>query len=66
MGDQQDMDKGRHNLLIAASVTGGVRGVAVVVPFACILAPSEKTCAAGTPVEVDVSDLAPGQTKAVE
>ncbi|MHA6904126.1 ubiquinol-cytochrome c reductase iron-sulfur subunit [Ralstonia syzygii subsp. celebesensis] len=66
MSDQQNVDKGRRNLLIATSVAGGVGGVAVAAPFVCTFAPSEKARAAGAPVEADVSDLAPGQMKVVE
>ncbi len=66
MSDQQNVDKGRRNLLIATSVAGGVGGVAVAAPFVCTFAPSEKARAAGAPIEADVSDLAPGQMKVVE
>ena len=66
MSDQQNVDKGRRNLLIATSVAGGVGGVAVAAPFVCTFAPSEKARPAGAPVEADVSDLAPGQMKVVE
>jgi ubiquinol-cytochrome c reductase iron-sulfur subunit len=40
--------------------------VATVVPFVSTFAPSEKAKAAGAPVEVDVSGMAPGELKRVE
>jgi ubiquinol-cytochrome c reductase iron-sulfur subunit len=40
--------------------------VATVIPFVSTFAPSEKAKAAGAPVEVDVSAMAPGELKRVE
>ena len=66
MSDQQNVDKGRRNLLIATSVAGGVGGVAVAAPLVCTFAPSERAKAAGAPVEVDISGLKAGEQLIVE
>jgi ubiquinol-cytochrome c reductase iron-sulfur subunit len=64
---EHDLDRRKRRLLVAATgVAGGVAGVAVAVPFAASMLPSERAKAAGAPVEVDISDLAPGQKKVVE
>jgi ubiquinol-cytochrome c reductase iron-sulfur subunit len=61
MGDN-NVDKGKRNLLIAAtSAVGGVAGAAVAVPFAGSMWPSERAKAAGAPVEVDISKMEPGE-----
>ncbi|RKP43997.1 ubiquinol-cytochrome c reductase iron-sulfur subunit [Trinickia fusca] len=67
MRDKEDqrVDDSRRTWLIATSVAGGFGGVAAVIPFASSLAPSEKAKAAGAPVEVDISDLKPGDMKTV-
>lgn len=63
----QELDKSKRRFLVAAtSVAGGVASGAVAVPFVASMLPSERAKAAGAPVEVDVSDLAPGQKKIVE
>lgn len=59
------VDSRRRTWLITTSVAGGIGGVAAVIPFASSLAPSEKAKAAGAPVEVDISDLKPGEMKTV-
>jgi ubiquinol-cytochrome c reductase iron-sulfur subunit len=63
--EEERVDSSRRTWLIATSVTGGLGGVAAVIPFASSLAPSEKAKAAGAPVEVDISDLKPGEMKTV-
>lgn len=53
----------------ALAVTAGVAtagAVAVAVPFVASLAPSDRARAAGAPVEVDISGLAPGEMRVVE
>ncbi len=65
-GNEKKMDCGRRNLLVATACAGGVAGLAVAVPFLTSLAPSERAKAAGAPVEVDVSKLAPGEMTTVE
>lgn len=64
--DQGPLDKDKRNTLGMTAVLGAVGGVAVAVPFVSTFTPSEKAKAAGAPVEVDVSDLAPGEKKVVE
>ncbi|WP_066265674.1 ubiquinol-cytochrome c reductase iron-sulfur subunit [Hydrogenophaga palleronii] len=44
----------------------GVAAVATAVPFVSSFAPSERAKAAGGPVQVDLSDVAPGGIKTVE
>jgi ubiquinol-cytochrome c reductase iron-sulfur subunit len=60
--EEERVDSSRRTWLIATSVTGGLGGVAAVIPFASSLAPSEKAKAAGAPVEVDISGLKPGES----
>ena len=61
MNEQGKIDKTRRNLLIATSVAGGAAGVGAAVPFVWSMFPSERAKAAGAPVEVDISKLAPGE-----
>ena len=64
---KEEVDKGRRRFLIAATgVAGGIGLAGAAVPFASSWLPSEKTQAAGAPVEVDVSKLEPGQKMTVE
>jgi len=64
---EQDTDQGKRQFLVAATtVAGGVAAGAVAVPFAASMLPSERAKAAGAPVEVDVSMLAPGERVTVE
>src|SRR6201996_1382506 len=67
MRDKEDerVDGSRRNWLVATTVAGGVGGVAVVVPFVSSFAPSEKAKAAGAPVDVDISNLKPGDMMTV-
>lgn len=65
-GNERKVDCGRRNLLVATACAGGVAGLAVAVPFLTSLSPSERAKAAGAPVEVDVSKLAPGEMTTVE
>jgi len=59
-------DPSRRFWVASACAVGGVAGVATAVPFVSSFAPSEKARAAGAPVEVDVSNIAPGQMITVE
>jgi diguanylate cyclase (GGDEF)-like protein len=52
--------------LATAGVVGGAGAVAVAVPFVASFTPSERAKAAGAPVEVDLSGIAPGTMKTVE
>jgi ubiquinol-cytochrome c reductase iron-sulfur subunit len=66
MSAEGKMDCGRRRLIIATVAVGGVGAVAALVPFVSSMLPSERAKAAGAPVEVDVSNLAPGQLITVE
>ncbi|MEX0731527.1 MAG: ubiquinol-cytochrome c reductase iron-sulfur subunit [Aquisalimonadaceae bacterium] len=60
--NQDGADKGRRRFLTAAtSVVGGVGAAFVAVPFLAYWKPSARAQAAGAPVEVDISQLEPGQ-----
>lgn len=59
-------DPSRRFWVTTACAVGGVAGVATAVPFVGSFAPSAKARAAGAPVEVDISTLAPGQMLTVE
>lgn len=63
----QEVDKGKRCFLVAAtSVVGGVAAGATAVPFIGSMLPSERAKAAGAPVEVDISTLAPGDKVTVD
>lgn len=66
MSDNQKIDKTRRNLVVATSVAGGAASVGAAVPFVASMFPSERAKAAGAPVEVDISAIAPGEMKIVE
>jgi len=53
----------RRFLTAAATVVGGAGVVATAVPFISTLTPSARARAIGAPVEIDLSDLAPGGLK---
>jgi len=61
MSDRQKVNKTRRTLVIATSVVGGAASVGAAVPFVASMLPSERAKAAGAPVEVDISKLAPGE-----
>jgi ubiquinol-cytochrome c reductase iron-sulfur subunit len=64
---ENDIDQGKRRfLLTATTVACGGAAVAAAVPFGASMLPSERAKAAGAPVEVDISDLQPGQKKIVE
>ena len=66
MSEQEKVDQTRRNLVVATSAVGAVAGIAVAVPFAASMLPSEKAKAAGAPVELDVASMAPGEMAVVE
>ena len=66
MNDQAKPDKTRRNLVVATSVVGGAAGVGAAVPFVGSMLPSERAKAAGAPVEVDLSKIAPGELAVIE
>ncbi len=66
MTKESKVDCGRRRLIIATAAVGGAGAAVAVVPFVSSMLPSERAKAAGAPVEVDVSNLAPGQMITVE
>jgi len=66
MNEQEKVDKTRRNLVVATSVFGGAAGIGAAVPFAASMWPSERARAAGAPVEVDLSRIAPGELAVIE
>ena len=66
MSDQEKVDKTRRNLVVATSAVGAAAGVGVAIPFAASMLPSEKAKAAGAPVEVDITGIAPGGLAVIE
>lgn len=64
---EKDTDQGKRQFLVAATtVAGGVAAGAAAVPFVASMLPSERAKAAGAPVEVDLSLLAPGERITIE
>jgi ubiquinol-cytochrome c reductase iron-sulfur subunit len=66
MSEHIQVNKTRRNLVVATSVVGGAASVAAAVPFVASMLPSERAKAAGAPVEVDISRMAPGEMAVVE
>lgn len=60
-----DLEK-RQFLIAATACTGAIGAAAVAVPFVGSMLPSERAKAAGAPVEVDISKVAPGTFMPVE
>jgi ubiquinol-cytochrome c reductase iron-sulfur subunit len=60
------IDSSKRTWLIASGCAGAVGGVATAVPFVSTFQPSEKAKAAGAAVEVDISELKPGEKLTVE
>ena len=66
MSNEKQVDSGRRGLLVATCAAGGVAGLATAGAFVSTFQPSERAKAAGAPVEVDISGLAPGEMTTVE
>ena len=66
MSEQEKVDNTRRNLVIATSAVGGAATLGVAIPFAASMLPSERAKAAGAPVEVDLTRIAPGELSVVE
>ncbi len=61
------IDKGRRQLLTAATALTGAAGVAfAAIPFLSSWKPSARAKAAGAPVEIDISKLEPGAMLKIE
>lgn len=63
---EKQVDSGRRGLLVATCAMGGVAGLATTGAFVSTFQPSDRAKAAGAPVEVDISTLAPGQMTVAE
>lgn len=62
-----EVDHSRRRLLTGtAGVVGGVGVACVATPFVASMQPSARTTAAGAPVEIDLSDIEPGELRVVE
>ncbi|MBV1961632.1 MAG: ubiquinol-cytochrome c reductase iron-sulfur subunit [Immundisolibacteraceae bacterium] len=62
-----EIDLGKRNMITGAVVaTGGVGAACAALPFVSYWQPSVAAQAAGAPVEVDISDLQPGEQRVVE
>lgn len=66
MSNEKQVDPGRRGLMVATCAAGGVVGLATAGALVSTFQPSERAKAAGAPVEVDISDVAPGTMKVVE
>ncbi len=66
MADNDVDERKRGFLVTATTVVGGAVVGAAAVPFIGSMLPSERAKAAGAPVEVDISQLAPGSMMRVE
>jgi ubiquinol-cytochrome c reductase iron-sulfur subunit len=70
MNDKEKVDpkvnRARRKLVVATSVVGGAAGVGAAAPFVASMWPSERARAAGAPIEVDVSRIAPGELAVFE
>ena len=68
MTDNVDkVDRSKRRLLLAATTAaGGVAAAGAATPFVISFMPSERAKAAGAPVEVDISAIAPGAMLTVE
>jgi ubiquinol-cytochrome c reductase iron-sulfur subunit len=62
----ETIDNSKRTWMIACGAVGAAGGAAAVVPFVATFQPSERAKAAGAPVEVDISQLKPGEKLTVE
>ena len=63
---ENKVDNTRRNLIVATGSVVGAAGAVAAVPFAASWMPSERAKAAGAPVEVDISRMAPGELQVIE
>jgi ubiquinol-cytochrome c reductase iron-sulfur subunit len=66
MSIEKQVDPSRRGLLAATCAAGGVVGLSTAGVLVSTFQPSERAKAAGAPVEVDISSLAPGEMITVE
>jgi ubiquinol-cytochrome c reductase iron-sulfur subunit len=64
--DTHAVDSSKRTWIIASTCAGAAGAAAVAVPFVSTFQPSERAKAAGAAVEVDLSDIKPGEKKTVE
>jgi ubiquinol-cytochrome c reductase iron-sulfur subunit len=64
--DSASVDQDRRTAIILTAAVGGAGALGVAAPFVASFAPSERAKAAGAPVEVDLSGIAPGDKMIVE
>lgn len=60
------VDGSKRTWLIASGIAGAAGGIGAAVPFVSSFQPSERARAAGASVEVDISELKPGERQTVE
>jgi ubiquinol-cytochrome c reductase iron-sulfur subunit len=60
------IDPDRRNALVAFAAVGGCGALAAAAPMLLSLTPSERAKAAGAPVEINISGIAPGEMRTVE
>lgn len=60
------VNKTRRNLVVATSVLGGAAGAGAAAPFVASMWPSERARAAGAPVSLNTTNLAPGELAVIE
>ena len=63
---ESSVDSSKRTWIITSACAGVVGGLAAATPFVASFTPSEKAKAAGAPVEVDISELKPGEMKRAE
>lgn len=66
MSNEKQVDPGRRGLLVATCAAGSVAGLVTTGMFVSTFQPSERARAAGVPVEVDLTGMAPGEMRTVE
>ncbi len=59
-------DPARRNAIAITCGAAAIGGAGVAIPFVSTFQPSERAKAAGAPVEVDISEIRPGELKRVE
>jgi ubiquinol-cytochrome c reductase iron-sulfur subunit len=64
--EKQKIDASKRTWLIASGCVGAAGAVATAIPFVSTFQPSERAKAAGAAVEVDLTDLKPGEKITVE
>ncbi|HYR36937.1 MAG TPA: ubiquinol-cytochrome c reductase iron-sulfur subunit [Burkholderiales bacterium] len=70
MNDNEKPDpktnRARRRLVVATSAVGAAAGLGAAAPFAASMWPSDRARAAGAPVDVDISRVAPGELAVFE